>query len=165
MSRERERDEIDELIDSLDELPDPPSGGDDYDGTPAEWPVEEDFEEPPDKGFADESWTHINIHTSGRALQNVWPFNGYSFDNKCWSEWATNDDNDDGVDDGEIVRATYQHESVWAALYFHNGGTRQGVLSAVTVVLDGCIVFTKHGPGWKEYRPYCRWPREENKLR
>lgn len=133
----------------------------DYSTLPADHPLyrpnEPDDDGPPDDDYPCESWTNINIWTKGRVFGPSAPIS--PFDAGCWSDWATNDDNDDGVDDGDIASARYDHKTVWAALEFHSGGTRQGVLSDVTVRLEGDRIYTEWNPDHladePEYRPYC----------
>lgn len=52
-------------------------------------------------------------------------------------EWSTNDDNDDGYDDGEVTRDEYRFDTIDAAISF-TGRTRIGLYGQpVTVTLDG----------------------------
>lgn len=62
---------------------------------------------------------------------------GYGRPRPVLVEWETNDDNDDGYDDGEVTRDEYRFFTIDDALSF-TGRTRVGLYGQrVTVTLDG----------------------------
>lgn len=74
--------------------------------------------------MASDIWTEYRIETIEKGKSYL-------------VDWSTNDDNDDGYPDGEIVRDRYTMPTIERALNF-TGKSRRGCGgSEVTVYLDG----------------------------
>jgi hypothetical protein len=137
----------DDLNRLMEEAMDDPLGN--YERGPDDGP--EDYEEP-DFDDGSNSWTTYRLWT-------VLNF-------KVYVEWATNDDDDDGQDDGEVATASYgPFNNLHEALEFTNGGTRTGCIGTdVKVYLDHQLIYTtwteakgRNEYGHPRYLPFCEY--------